>query len=243
MHTETLHKPLRGLLILALSITVIGWTPVRAQEPIMINVMRIQLKPAMTERFRALHLTQTVPSQQSSGMPWRLTTSNFFGDNFEVVVSTPLENFAELDHRNFVPTELGQALFSASVDHRQRLVVQTRPDMGIPGGDLTGLRRMAYLQVSQGQIAEFEEFWRGTVLPAMRSRGIQGYQMFQTLIGEPQGQYIGGLWLDNFAALDSLEMNTLLTADQQRRFGNLVEEYVIEVQVVDRELSWGLPGL
>ena len=115
--------------------------------------------------------------------------------------------------------------------------------MSIPGDGITGLRRMAYFQVRQSRILDFEQFWTGTILPAMRQEGIEGYQIFQTVIGGPQGQYIGGLWLQNYAELDSLEMDTLLTVNQQREFGDLVDEYTIKVQEVDRELSWGFPGL
>jgi len=214
------------------------------QEPIMINVMRIQLKPTMTEQFRTLHMLQTMPGQQESGTPWRLTTHDIFGDSFKVTVSTPLENYAQLDNSTFTPTELGEALFGNSVEHRERLILQTRPDMGIPSDQgISPLRRMAYIKVHQARIADFEEFWIGIIIPAMRNRGFEGYQVFQTLLGGSQGEYIGGLWLQNYEALDSLNMNTLLTPAQQTEFGNLVEDYRITVQSVDQDLSYGFQGL
>jgi|GEM_PF-2406272 len=247
MKSNTIRKSIGKVIIAILLPIAVDWSSAQAQNEaaagVQINVMRIYLKPAMTERFRALHLTQTAPNQRADGMPWRLTTHDIFGRSFEVTISTPLASFAELDDDNFVPTEIGAALFGESVDYRERLVVQTRPDMSIPGDGITGLRRMAYFQVRQGRIPDFEQFWTGTVLPAMRQRGIEGYQIFQTLIGGPQGQYIGGLWLQNYADLDSLGMDTLLTVDQQREFGDLVDEYTIKVQEVDRELSWGFQGL
>ena len=247
MNSDAIHLSVSKVIITILLPFALIWPSAQAQntaaDPVQINVMRIHLKPTMTERFRALHLTQTAPNQRASGMPWRLTTHDIFGRSFEVTISTPLDSFAELDDNNFVPTEIGTALFGEAVDYRERLVVRTRPDMSIPGDGITGLRRMAYFQVRQGRIPDFEQFWVGTILPAMRQRGVEGYQIFQTVIGGPQGQYIGGLWLQNYAELDSLGMDTLLTVDQQRAFGDLVDEYTIKVQEVDRDLSWGFQGL
>lgn len=246
--TTVLGNSLKRLLIILLLPIAAAcsstWDQDAAQEPIMINVMRLQLKPTTTEQFRTLHLLQTMPRQRADGMPWRLTTTDTFGNNFSVTISTPLANFAQLDSSTFTPTELGEALFGASVESRERVVVQTRPDMSIATDqEILPLRRMAYFQVRQGKIPEFEAFWINTVLPVMRARGIEGYQIFQNLIGGPQGQYLGALWIPNYAALDTLSMNTMLSAEQQTNFGNLVESYEIRVQQIDQELSFGFPGL
>jgi hypothetical protein len=239
-----LRSSVRKLFILTLVPVAIGYSSSFAQnapqEPIMISVNRVQLKPTTTGQFRALHLVQSMPDQQARGVPWRLTTQDVFGDSFKFTISTPIENYAELDTNTFTPSDLGEALFGASVESRERVILQTRPDMGIPGNQgISSLRRMAYMKVHQARIADFEEFWVDTVLPAMRNRGFEGYQIFQTLMGGSQGEYIGGLWIQNFAELDTLNMNTLLTPAQQEEFGTLVEDYRITVQAVDEELTYG----
>jgi len=216
----------------------------QAQEPVLINVMRLQLKPTLVEKFRAFHLNEVIPSQRAGGAAWRLTTTEEFGQSWTMTNSTPLDDFAQLDEETFVFSESGETLFGLSVESRERLVMQTRPDLGIAGdGTVLPLRRMAYMQVRQGKIPEFESFWAETVLPAMRGRGIDAYTIFQTLLGGSQGQYIGGMWLPNYAALDSLAMNTLLTPAQLAEFGDLVESFEVKIQSVDQELGYGFPSL
>lgn len=216
----------------------------QAQESILINVNRLLLKPTAVEKFRAFHLNEAMPAQRAGGAAWRLTTTEVFGQSWTMTISTPLENFAQLDDESFVFSESGESLFGLSVESRERLVMQTRPDLGIASDQTVfPVRRMAYMQVRQGRIPQFESFWAGTILPAMRNRGVEAYTIFQTLLGGSQGQYIGGMWLPNYAALDSLDMATLLTPAQQAEFGELVESFEVKIQSVDQELSYGFPGL
>lgn len=242
--TAAFAYPLKKLVFISLFPVVMASSLSQAQEPILINVMRLQLKPTMVEKFRAFHLNEAMPSQRAGGGAWRLTTTEVLGQSWTMTNSTPLDNFAQLDEGAFALSESGEALFGLSVESRERVIMQTRPDLSI-GDDQTvqPLRRIAYMQVRQGRIPEFESFWAGTVLSAMRSRGIDRYQIFQTVMGGSQGQYIGAMWLPNYAELDSLAMNTLLTPAQQAEFGELVESFEVKLQSVDQELSYGFPGL
>jgi len=212
--------------------------------PILINIMRVQLNPSHADAFRSFHNDEIIPSQHAAGLPWRLTTSTVFGESFEYVVATPISSFAELDQPGTQLTDMGAATFQAAVNSRQRFVLTTRPDLAIPGdGTVMPLRRLAHIVAAPGKALEFEEFWQETIMPAMRDAGISNYQMFQTVIGGPQGEYYGGLYLPDFGAMDSLDMNSLLTARQQAQFGELVDVFDVNLVRTDMDLSYGLPGL
>jgi hypothetical protein len=213
-------------------------------DPILINVMQLQIKASHVDEFRSFHRDEIMPSMRAQGTPWRLASSNVFGNSFEFAIATPLDNFAQLDNENIVLTDMGAATFEAAVDSRRRFVVTSRPDLSVPGENMVmQLRRMARFVAAPGKALEFEEFWQETIMPAMSNAGISNYQVFQTVIGGPQGEYYGGLYLPNFAAMDSLDMNSLLSARQQTQFGELVEVFEVNLVNTDRELSWGLPGL
>lgn len=215
-----------------------------APDPILINVMQVQLKASHVGVFRSFHEDEVIPNMRSGGVPWRLTSANVFGDSFEYAVATPLENFAQLDLPELQLSEMGSEAFGSAVESRRRFVVTSRPDLTVPGdGGVMSLRRMAHIVAAPGKALEFEEFWKGTVMPAMRNAGISNYQVFQTLIGGPQGEYYGGMYLPNFAAMDSLNMNALLTPRQQAQFGELVDVFEVDLVRTDRDLSYGLPGL
>lgn len=213
-------------------------------EPILINIMRVQLNPSGVDAFRSFHRDEIIPNQHTEGLPWRLTSAAVFGDSFEVVVATPIQNFAELDSPGIQLTDMGIATFQSAVHSRQRFILTSRPDLGVPGqNNVLPLRRLAHIVASPGKALEFEEFWLETIVPAMRNAGISGYQVFQTVIGGPQGEYYGAMYLPNYAAMDSLDMNSLLNARQQVRFGELVDVFEVTLVSTDRELSYGLPGL
>lgn len=227
-------------------------TTAQAQEPTavptMIRVNQIQLNPTLTERFRAFHIFQVLPGQRSGGVPWRLTTEVVFGNSWEMSVIIPLENFAELDDNQVVNTELRDALFATAVDSRRSFVVQSRPDLSIPGRDgILPVSRVVQIQVKDGQIAAFEEFWKNAVIPAMTQSGIREYSVFQTVIGGPQGEYYGTIYFDTFAELDGFSiiggLNATQQAEFQRSFGELAQVVDITLSLIDGELSYGLPNL
>ena len=217
-----------------------------AQEqsaPVLINVNQVNLKAGGQADFRALHRELSGPSAREAGDPWRLISSSIYGDSFQFVVASPLQNYAQLDSRTFSGNDIGGALFEGAVESRRSFVLQVREEMGIPGEGVMPLRRLVRFQVSQGNIIPFEEFWLDTVRPALEEAGITGYQVFQTVLGGVQGEYFSGLYLPNFAALDSMNLNALLSEREQRRFGDLVDELEVTLVRIENDLSYGLPGL
>lgn len=227
---------------------ILAFSTVQAQdgpaEPILINIMRVQLDPSHGDAFRSFHGDEIMPNQRAEGLPWRLTSSSVFGESFEFVVATPISNFAELDEPGGQLTDMGAATFQSAVNSRQRFILTTRPDLAIAGnGGVMPLRRLAHIVAAPGKALEFEEFWQETIVPAMRNAGISDYQVFQTVIGGPQGEYYGAMYLPNFGAMDSLDMNSLLSERQQLQFGELVDVFEVTLVRTDMDLSYGLPGL
>ena len=207
-------------------------------------MLQVQVKPGEVGNFRSLHREEIMPNGQAQGEPWRLTGSLFFGDSFQFIVAQPLANYAQLDSGGGGLSDMGSNTFQNAVEWRKRFVVTTRPDMSIGGGSgVQALRRMARFQVKPGSVPAFEEFWNDTIAPAIRDAGMTGYQVFQTLVGGPQGEYYGAIYLPNFAALDTTNFATILSEREQQEFGELVDEFEVTIQRVDRELSYGLPGL
>ena len=243
MNTNNIKK-LMVLILFPLAMVITSVQAQDAQEPILISVMQVQLKASGTDEFRSFHIEEVMPSIREQGQPWRLATSSVFGDSFEFVIASPITNYAQLDEGGFQISDMGAVAFENAVESRRRFVVQLRPELGIPGEQgVLSLRRMARFQVAQGKIQDFEEFWTETIIPSLRSAGVSGYQVFQTVMGGMQGEYFGTLYLPNFAALDSLNLGTVLSVREQAEFGELVAEFEVSLVSIDQELSYGLPNL
>jgi hypothetical protein len=147
-----------------------------------------------------------------------------------------------------VRTASRDALFATSVESRRSFVVQPRLDLCIAGNDgILPLNRVVQIQVKDGQIAEFENFWRDSVFPAMRRSNIDEHAVFQTVLGGPQGEYYGSIYFDTYADLDGFSIFSGLSAAEQAeiqsRFGELAEVLDINLSKIDGELSYGLPNL
>jgi hypothetical protein len=93
MRVPNAHKSIFACLLTILTCLVL--TPnLHAQEPTaapsLIRVNLIQLNAIMTERFRAFHIYQVMPSQRSGSIPWRLTSEVVFGSSWQMAVIAPL---------------------------------------------------------------------------------------------------------------------------------------------------------
>jgi len=221
-----------------------------AQDPPnLIAINQTQLKPGMVPRFQELHREVIMPNQRENGLAWRITQQTIFGDSFEVVVSLPITNFAQLDSFQALESELADDFVESAVEWQRLFVIEALPELGIGGGGqgVQPFRRLARIQVKQGKIAEFEQFWTDTIRPAMTASGIIGYSLFRTVLGGPQGEYYGTLDLPNFAALDGLNVTGGISAqaqaDLQEEFGELVEEFEVTFVTVNQNLSYGLQNL
>ena len=90
-------------------------------------------------------------------------------------------------------------------------------------------------------------FWTERVIPALIRSGIQGTQVYQTIAGGKEGEFISITPIENFAYLDGggpfrglapLDAITINT-----ELGLLLDEMDISFTRIDQELSYGLAGL
>jgi len=230
---------------LILSSITYAWAQA-TDAPVLIRVNQLQLNPGMIDEFRDLHRDVYMPIGRENGSPWRLTTMSIFGDSFQMVIGTPLTNYAQLDGSGgFSQSDMASTTFGAAVQSRRSFIVQARPELGIAGGSgVQPLRRVVRILVAPGKIPEFETFWTNTIIPALSQSGVAGYQVFQTVMGGPQGEYFGGLYFPDFASLDEFNPTGGLTARAatalQEEFGELVAEFEVSFVGVDMDLSYGL---
>ena len=219
------------------------------QAPTLIWINQVQLKPTMQEAFLELHRNVYSAQAQAEGAPWRLVQTTVLGDSWQAAVAIPLPNgFASMSNMSAIQTDATQTLFSSAVESRRSFVIQAREELGIPGGDgVKPLRRLVRIEVKPGMNAAFEEFWLDTIRPAMENSGIVGYQVFQTIMGGPQGEYYGALWIDSPADLDGLNVLSSLSpreaTELQEEFGSLVNAFEVNLVAPDIQASFGLPGL
>jgi hypothetical protein len=232
------------LVPIAVGLSFISQT-VAQDPPNLIVVSLTQLKPGMIPVFQELHREVVMPNQRANGFAWRLTQQTIFGDSFQVSVSIPLENFALIDSFQPIESELSAAFLENAVEWQRLFVLQSRAELSIAGGQgVQPFRRMVRIQVKQGKIPEFEQYWIDTIIPAMTRSGVAGYQLFQTIMGGPQGEYYGGLYFANLAELDGFNITGGLSdaesAQLQTGFGELIDELDISFIAVDPELTYGL---
>ena len=228
--------------------------PLLAQDPpdgpVYIRVNQAQIKPGFMGAWRDLH-RDTVERQRRGGMLWRLTQTESFGNRGSMSISVPVADFSVLDVDNNSPDSpagMREEIRKQALESQRWFMLEFRQDLSIPGGDgVQGIRRMAHIVVKPGKAAEFEELWNEQIKPGMERSGMAGYQLFQTIWGGPVGEYYGGIYLPDYAALNGFNVFNALSQREQNqineRIGELLDVYEVSIVQVDRELSYGLPGL
>ena len=99
--TKPSSKPSTAVGVLVV-IAVLGLAPVvgaqNQEEPTWMRVNTVQVNPDRWSDFLEIHETEVKPAMQEAGVPWRsVWRTGEFGDTYEVVMVTPIEDFGIYD--------------------------------------------------------------------------------------------------------------------------------------------------
>jgi hypothetical protein len=223
-----------------------------AVEPILIQVNQLEIKPDKLDQFRAIHRDSFMPAARARGTAWRMTNRVVLGNTLQLVVASPIPNMASLSMQtspgaNALESQLALDLWNQTVISRRSFIVASRPDISMPAVPNTGMTTMVHFQLKPGKDVAFAIYLKESILPAMSASGVVGAQVFQTTMGGPAGEF----WLQvpqtGYAAMDGPgPFSSVSVADGARMQAMASELFVgweTSFNIVDQELSYGLPGL
>ena len=147
-------------------------------QPSMNRVTFTHVKPDMLTEWVDLQKNEVVPALKRAGQKGRTVySSGLFGNSYEYVVITPMENFAAFDAGNPLIKVLGEAAsarlgeklrkctLSAQSFQSTRLADISYPDPANPWPQIMLSTRV---RVAPGKMADFENIMKTEVLPAYK---------------------------------------------------------------------------
>ena len=178
----------------------------------LLSITVVRVKPEMDTAFRNFTRNRTNPALRRAGLAWRdVWQTAQFGDIFEYIIVTPIQNFAQYDGPSPLERALGSAGFAAWRQEAGRLVTSVRTyaarfrtDLSYQT-ELTAPPRMGvvtFYHVVPGRNAEFEEVLRNDFLPVIRRSQIRGFWVTQVQFGGNAHEYITLALHENFAEID-----------------------------------------
>ena len=220
----------------------------------LVSVSVVRVKPDMTNEWIELNKNTVIPALKKAGVKERscFTTAQF-GESFEYVLITPIDNLAQFDGESPLHKALGEAGYQAYLEKARRMVTsvhtfadQERMDLSYLG-KMTGppnLAVVAAVTVAPGRTEEFENLIKTTVLPAVKKAEAKGYFVSQTLFGGDISAYTTVTLYDNFADMAKGSplvkgMGTAGYASFLRRTAGLVVKAERSVYRYNAELSFG----
>jgi len=171
--TYKLATPFRAGLVLAASLSTLCLA-----QPSMNRVTFTHVKPDMLAEWVDLQKNEVVPALKKAGQKSRTVySSGLFGNAYEYVTITPMENFAAFDAGNPLIKVLGEAAsarlgeklrkctLSAQSFQSTRLADISYPDPANPWPQIMLSTRV---RVAPGKMADFENIMKTEVLPAYK---------------------------------------------------------------------------
>jgi hypothetical protein len=183
-----------------------------ADAPMFFQVMIVRVKPDMVREYMELQKNETVPALKKAGVKSREAYSTgAFGENFEFVFVTDIENFAQYDGPNPIVRALGEEGAAAYFAKNRKLIegsrtyaFRARPDLSFFGTGqwAPAIAVVTMVEVALGRNAEFENFIKNDWVPALKKANVQGYAVSQAIFGGNANEYVTVTLFPNYAELD-----------------------------------------
>ena len=185
----------------------------------------LHVLPRELDEFIEIQLEEINPALQRAGVPWRSAWRTAeFGNTYERLFVTPMENMGELDGggplaRTMDPDRLARIRdrIRRSLASRQSFAVRYRPELSVESDDVSGLSlaRLTTIRVAPGRSADWQAFLRGN-LPQFRDADVV-FGVYERVFGPgPTTWQI----VENHASFAELDQPGILT----RTFGDRVSE-------------------
>jgi len=172
------------------------------------SIAIVHVRPDMVTEYEDFVKKEAIPAQKKAGVKWRNTwqTANF-GEGFEYVIATPIEDFAQYDGQSAVAKALGPEGMRAYTAKQRKYItsvhtyaVVDRPDLSYQGQMAEPkLGVVTITHVVPGHIQEFENIVKNDVVPAMKKAGVPGFFVSQTIFGGNANEYVSVTLYNSFA--------------------------------------------
>lgn len=168
---------------------------------------------------------------KKSGVAWReVWSTTLFGEAGSYVSVAPVTNMAQFDgpspmtHMSLEERLKYQNLARNAVESTHYVLGQSVDALSLRSDRTTRPKfaRVLYVKVKPGKQAEFEEFVKTLVLPAMKNAGVKDYWVIRTVLGGATGEYTVLTIFDKWAEMDAM-------LSPEKLFGAQYKAYLAKV--------------
>jgi hypothetical protein len=150
---------------------------------------------------------------RKGGTPWRsVSQTALFGDLSTYVSVTPIEKFAQFDDPSPLIKAIGQEGSAQLLGRLSKCAVEThryamrfRDDLSMvkeTGGPLAPLSVITFVRVAPGKRMDYEKLIKTDILPAMKKLDLDGYYVYETILGGNSNDWVSVTPMKKFAELD-----------------------------------------
>jgi hypothetical protein len=206
----SLRRFLAGAISSALSLCVSTLCLAQSKPAPMASVFVTHVKPDMALEWEALQKDLNA-ALKKGGTPMRAVSQTaVFGDLNTYVSVTPIENFAQFDSPSPLVKALGEngsaqllAKLNKCVVDSHRFGVRFREDLSWKERAPAPLAMITFIRLAPGKRPDYEKFVKSDILPAMKKLELDGYWVYEHIIGGNSYDWVTVTPLKKFADLDA----------------------------------------
>lgn len=244
----------RALLFAAVSMLSTSWSPAQNRTtaakpatatPVNLAITVYSIKPDMVPQWEQFIKEDANPVLQKAGLEGSIWQNGILGQGDRYTAVRQMTNFATLDEPNPFVKALGQEaankLFAKGsmmfASAPVTTVLKLRDEMSFPKEMGEQHRRLAvvnHIKVVPGRVADFERILLNDVVPAMHKADVNGYQVFETLVGADPNEFHTVTYYNRYADFD--KDAPLVRAMGQEGYKKFMAKTTGIVRSMDREV-------
>jgi len=209
-----------------------------------IQLTTVRLKPGMLQEWRNVYKNEVIPGYKKAGVSsygvWR---NGPFGDPHEVILMSPIREFAQFDREERTPT---RARLDKCVSRMESVALLWQPDISVakenaPPPELIMIQTVTVPAKTAGA---YLAFLHDELRPVIVKGGVDAWMVYRHVFGSEASRITSVRSLKNYSELDAgplaarvlgPEAASILAAKSDQ----FVESSRIVIARYDKELSYG----
>lgn len=198
---------------LALSATALATAQTVPPSTTRIIAIRTQVKPEMLNEWLDLQKNEVNPALKKAGVKSRNVSSAAFGNTYEYLSTSPLENYGLLDGPGPLVRALGpeaaarlNAKLRKCIDSQRVYIINGQTDLSDAPGSPSPVRVSVRRRVAPGKGEEYRNFLKNEILPVYKKAKadgkIAGFTMSTRGLGAIPGEFTTTTHYSKFADIE-----------------------------------------
>jgi hypothetical protein len=204
-----MHKPTGRIIVIAATLGMTLAAQDSQKPPARVSVRIVQVKMDMVNDFMDTIKTEVIPMWKKAGIPWASVSQPVFGPMGEFAIVTPVNQFADFGNNLIMKTlgpEQGLRLTGKLTRYTEKgtlLVATALPELSISHeGAPMPFTVITHCDVAPGRTAEFENWVKNDLLPALRKAEVLNFEVYASTFGAEVNHFVMIMPVKDLAEID-----------------------------------------